>query len=126
MEVISVKLAWYLIKMPSIKIYPPTPLPDRNVSETQFNIWSEELEVYLSQEKDFAIFLPGGNYGEWISFETSNVRIAALKANDVIQANAANRLTADQAQEQNNERLVKRRHQSQPQLVGGAKGTTAL
>ena len=94
--------------MPSIKIYPPTPLPDRNVSETQFNIWSEELEVYLSQEKDFAIFLPGGNYGEWISFETSNVRIAALKANDVIQANAANRLTADQVQEQNDERLVKR------------------
>ena len=70
--------------MPSIKIYPPTPPPDRNVNETQFNIWTEEIEVYLSQEKDFAIFLPG-----------------AL----II---AKNNLTARQSEEQNIKRLAKR------------------
>ena len=42
--------------MPTIKIYPPSQLPDRLVSETHFNIWLEELEVYLSQEKDFEVF----------------------------------------------------------------------
>ena len=39
--------------MPSLKIYPPVKLPDKNVSETQFNMWQEELEVYLSQESNF-------------------------------------------------------------------------
>ena len=61
--------------MPSIKIYPPAQLPDRNVSEIQFNIWKEELEVYLSQEKEFKIFLPGQAYSEWESAEAYNERI---------------------------------------------------
>ena len=43
--------------MPTIKIYPPTQLPDRDVTETQFNIWQEELEIYLMQEKYFAFFI---------------------------------------------------------------------
>ena len=47
--------------MPSIKIYPPAQLPDKDISETQFNIWREELEVYLSQE----------NYEEPISNDTT-------------------------------------------------------
>ena len=34
--------------MPSLKIYPPSRLPDNDVTETQFNMWKEELEVYLS------------------------------------------------------------------------------
>ena len=46
--------------MPSLKIYPPSQLPDRDVTETQFNIWQEELEVYLLQEKDYAVFLKDG------------------------------------------------------------------
>ena len=53
--------------MPTIKIYPPRQLPDRNVSEIEFYIWKEELEVYLSQEEDFRHFLDDGSYNSWIS-----------------------------------------------------------
>ena len=92
--------------MSSIKIYPPRPVPARNVNETQFNIWTEEIEVYLSQEKDFAIFLPGALYENWESLEANNRRITALKENDRIIA--GNNVTARQAEEQNIERLAKR------------------
>ena len=61
--------------MPSIKIYPPTQLPDREVNETQFNIWVEELEVYLCQEKDYEIFLKGGKYENWESAEVNPDRV---------------------------------------------------
>ena len=54
--------------MPTIKIYPPSQLPDREVSETQFSIWKEELEVYLSQDKEFEVFLPGEKYTIQIKF----------------------------------------------------------
>ena len=40
--------------MPSIKIYP------LSVSETEFNIWKEELEASLSQEDAFQCFLECG------------------------------------------------------------------
>ena len=92
--------------MPSIKIYPPTPLPDRKVDETQFNIWTEEIEVYLSQENDFALFLPGGLYENWASFETNNLRIAALNQNDRVTARA--NVTAEQAATENAAKLTKR------------------
>ena len=69
--------------MPSIKIYPPSQLPDRNVNETEFNIWREELEVYLSQEADFQHFLPDGRYLEWQSQEVLPNRLAALKGADL-------------------------------------------
>ena len=69
--------------MPSIKIYPPTQLPDRNVSETEFNIWKEELEVYLSQEEDFQHFLEGGAYNNWLSQEAGPAnRITTLQGSD--------------------------------------------
>ena len=64
--------------MPSMKIYPLAQLPDRDVTETQFNIWQEELEAYLVQEKDFAVFLKDGSYDEWESYETNNNRIQTL------------------------------------------------
>ena len=51
--------------MPSIKIYPPTWLEDRGVTETRFNIWKEDLEVYLNQEKMFSVFLTGEKYEKW-------------------------------------------------------------
>ena len=69
--------------MPSIKIYPPTRLPDRCVSETEFNIWKEDIEVYLSQESDFDHFLPNGSYSEWQSQELLDNRIAALQGADL-------------------------------------------
>ena len=64
--------------MPSIKIYPPAQLPDKDISETQFNIWREELEVYLSQETIYAIFLPDGPYNNWLSAETNPLRVIEL------------------------------------------------
>ena len=75
--------------MPSIKIYPPNQLPDRNVTETQFSIWAEELEVYLSQEEDFAQFLPEGIYSTWQSKETNPDRIAQLHNEDMPDPNTA-------------------------------------
>ena len=85
--------------MPSIKIYPPTPLPDRKVNETQFNIWTEEIEVYLSQENDFSLFLPGALYANWTSFEANNLRIAALVPADRVIA--GDNVNAEQAAAQN-------------------------
>ena len=66
----------------TIKIYPPTQLPDKGVNETQFNIWTEELEVYLQQDDDFAVFLPGGKYSTWASLETDPGRINEVKLED--------------------------------------------
>ena len=86
--------------MPSIKIYPPAQLPDRNLSDTQFNIWREELEVYLSQEKDFKIFLPGQPYAEWESAESYNDRIRHLNENDI---NAGERGRNDRQLEEDRE-----------------------
>ena len=68
--------------MPTIKIYPPAQLPDRTLTETQFSIWKEEIEVYLSQEKSFKIFLPNGSYNTWESAETYNNRVRRLNEND--------------------------------------------
>ena len=79
--------------MPSIKVYPPKPLPDRGVSETQFKIWIEELEVYLSQEEGFRKFLPGEAYESWSSQENNNDRIEETKEEDISETpgvNAAN------------------------------------
>ena len=70
--------------MPSIKIYPPTPLEDRGVTETRFNIWIEELEVYLSQEKPYSVFLTGEKYQTWESLETNPNRIQNLDDDDVV------------------------------------------
>ena len=75
--------------MPSIKIYPPNQLPDRNVTETQFSIWCEELEVYLSQEEDFAQFLSEGKYSSWQSKETNPDRIQQLHNEDLPDPNTA-------------------------------------
>ena len=69
--------------MPTIKIYPPAKLPDRGVTETQFAIWCEELEVYLSQESDFAQFLTDGKYSTWLSKEINPERIEQLAAEDL-------------------------------------------
>ena len=69
--------------MPQIKVYPPNQLPDRGVSETQFKIWTEELEVYLSQEEKFRVFLEGGDYDQWESQESNPDRLQSLKGADL-------------------------------------------
>ena len=45
-------------------------LPNRNVSETEFNIWKEEMEAYLGPEADFQQFLPGARFPTWQNQET--------------------------------------------------------
>ena len=75
--------------MPTIKIYPPSQLSDRNVSEIEFNIWKEELEVYLSQENSFQQFLEDGKYNTWKKEEesTNGKRIIELDAEEGQDAN---------------------------------------
>ena len=74
-------------EMPTIKIYPPAQLPEKKLNETQFNIWKEELEVYISQEKCFKIFLPGQPYSQWQSAEEYPNRIRQLNAADTVRPN---------------------------------------
>ena len=89
--------------MPFIKIYPPTQLPEKGLTETQFSIWREELEVYLSQEKAFQIFLPGQSYNTWESAKTYGMRIRQLRAMDRIEAGRD--IDAADAEVQNEEKL---------------------
>ena len=90
--------------MPSIKIYPPNQLPEKKLTETQFNIWREELEVYLSQEKCFKVFLPGQIYQEWESAESYSDRIRTLNAADIVTPNGERNRQA--AQLENEEKLA--------------------
>ena len=87
--------------MPHLKIYPPTRLPNNNVTETQFNMWQEELEVYLSQDQDFKIFLPNKAYQTWTSYEEDPNRIPDLKEGDTVVENNYHRngrvIMADEA-----------------------------
>ena len=61
--------------MSSIKIYPPNQLPAEGITDTQFAIWKEELEVYLEIEQKFRKFLPGGAYATWTAAEESEHRV---------------------------------------------------
>ena len=68
--------------MSTIKIHPPNILPSEGVSDVQFQIWSQELEVYMEIEPKFRNFLPGGNYSTWIAAEDNPDRILAPVAPD--------------------------------------------
>lgn len=68
--------------MAPIKIYPPAKLPEKGVSEMLFNIWTEELEVYLGQDDTLSVFMPGGDYAEWAAFDTNPDRIARHRGED--------------------------------------------
>ena len=69
--------------MSSIKIYPPNQLPSEGVTDVQFAIWKEELEVYLEIEDKFQKFLPGGRYATWTAAETNEERITRPKSPDL-------------------------------------------
>ena len=90
--------------MPSIKIYPPAQLPDRALSETHLCFWKEELEVYLSQEKAFKLFLPNETYDTSESAEEYSHRLRRLNANDM--TNAGCDVTEQQANDENEEKLA--------------------
>lgn len=68
--------------MSSIKIYPPNQLPSEGVTDVQFQIWKNELEVYLEIEAKFRKFLPGGKYDTWIPAEDNELRITEPKGTD--------------------------------------------
>ena len=98
--------------MPSLKIYPPARLPNSNVTETQFHMWQEELEVYLSQDPDLKLILPNKLYSSWVSYEENNDRIPELKENDRVVAGGRNarnerEITAEEALIVNDEKLDK-------------------
>ena len=69
--------------MATIKIYPPKQLPIEGVSESAFNIWKEELEIYIDLDSRFQKFLPGGRYETWEAAETCSDRIRIPKPEDV-------------------------------------------
>ena len=64
--------------MATIKFYPPKQLPSEGVSDSAFNIWVEETEVYLDLDPRFQKFLPGGRYENWESAESNPDRIKTL------------------------------------------------
>ena len=68
--------------MSGIKIYPPNQLPAEGVSDVQFNIWKEELEVYLETEDKFEKFMAGGRYEDWQPAENNENRINTHKGPD--------------------------------------------
>ena len=68
--------------MPHIKIYPPTKLPEKDVTDLLFNVWTQELEVYLSQDERFAAFMQGGNYATWLAADADHRYITQPVAPD--------------------------------------------
>ena len=63
--------------MAPIKIYPPAKLPEKGVTDVLFNVWIEELEVYLGQDDNLSVFMEGGNYATWEAYDTNVNRIIA-------------------------------------------------
>jgi hypothetical protein len=76
--------------MATIKVYPPSQLPDRGVSETQFKIGIEELEVYLSQVERYEVFLKYGDYSTWESQDNHSNRLNSVKGEDLRQPDRTN------------------------------------
>ena len=68
--------------MSSIKIYPPNQLPAEGINDVQFEIWCEQMEVYLEIETKFRKFLPGGKYDTWTPAEQDEKRILTPKGTD--------------------------------------------
>ena len=64
--------------MSSIKIYPPNTLPAEGISDTQFQIWTENLEIYLEIESKFRKFLHDGKYSTWTPAEQNEKRILTV------------------------------------------------
>ena len=68
--------------MAPIKIYPPTKLPEKGVTDLLFNIWVEEIEVYLSQDDRFTPFMRGGPYSTWQAYDANADHIATPQGED--------------------------------------------
>ena len=68
--------------MPSIKIHPPSPLPDKNLSEQLFQEWKNELEVWLGEDDHMARYMQDGIYSTWTSEEHYPQRIDTINNMD--------------------------------------------
>jgi hypothetical protein len=68
--------------MPPIKIYPPAKLPEKGVTDLLFNVWTQELEIYLMQDERFIPFLPGGRYDTWVAADVNPAMIERAAAPD--------------------------------------------
>ena len=68
--------------MPTAKVHAPNPLPPKSLTQTQFDIWSAELQAWLSSDETQAQFLPGSLYETWQSEEENPNRIAAVLPGD--------------------------------------------
>ena len=64
------------------KIEVPNQLPEADLTRVQFKSWKEGMMVYLKQNEDFLLFLPGGNYETWTAAEENGTRIAILHASE--------------------------------------------
>lgn len=66
------------------KVETPNQLPESGLTRVQFKTWKETMEVYLKQNDDFSLFLPGGKYENWTSAEDTEDknRIEDLKPDD--------------------------------------------
>ena len=63
----------------SIKVLPPERLPEGELTETDFQVYKTELEVFLQLDEKFHPFLPGGAYQEWEAGEGGEDRLKVAK-----------------------------------------------
>jgi len=68
--------------MPAIKIYPPNQLPEKGVTNLLFDVWTQELEVYIQQDERLAVFLPRGTYSTWLPRDQNPDRLAEARGGD--------------------------------------------
>ena len=47
-----------------------------------FNVWVEELEVYLGQDETLSVFMDSGDYDKWLPFDTNANRIIQPQGED--------------------------------------------
>lgn len=69
--------------MPSVKVYPPETLPGQGINEDDFNIWQEQLLVYILQDDNNQRFVEGGTYANWSAEEEFPGRIRAVAKNSI-------------------------------------------
>jgi len=60
----------------------PVKLPSQGVTHLLFNIWKHELEDNLAKDSRFAVFLTGGVYSSWESYEENPDRISSPAGDD--------------------------------------------
>jgi len=72
----------YSTSMPSLKIYPPSKLPEKGVTDLLFDVWSQELQVYIQQDERLAVFLPRGAYNQWEALDVNPDRITEVRGED--------------------------------------------